>query len=54
VRRTIEQRGVKLASLNMPNIDINVAAAAQGMRFYSLNLLIETVRLAANSARAVS
>jgi sugar phosphate isomerase/epimerase len=46
LRRTIEQRGLKLVSLNMPNIDINVAAAAQGMRFYSLNLLIETVRLA--------
>ena len=46
LRQTIEQRGLKLVSLNMPNIDINVAAAAQGMRFYSLNLLIETVRLA--------
>ncbi len=46
LRRTIEQRGLKLVSLNMPNIDINVAAAAQGMRFYSLNLLVDTVRLA--------
>jgi L-ribulose-5-phosphate 3-epimerase len=46
LRQTIESRKLKLVSLNMPNIDINVAAAAQGMRFYSLNLLIETVRLA--------
>lgn len=46
LRRTIESGKLKLVSLNMPNIDINVAAAAQGMRFYSLNLLIETVRLA--------
>ena len=44
LRRTIENGTLKLVSLNMPNIDINVAAAAQGMRFYSLNLLIETVR----------
>jgi L-ribulose-5-phosphate 3-epimerase len=30
----------------MPNIDINVAAAAPGMRAYSLDLLADTVRLA--------
>jgi sugar phosphate isomerase/epimerase len=46
LRRFIEQRGLTLVSLNMPNIDINVAAAAQGMRAYSLKLLIDTVRLA--------
>jgi sugar phosphate isomerase/epimerase len=46
LRHLIESRGLKLISLNMPNIDINVAAAAQGMRIYSLKLLIETVRLA--------
>ena len=34
----IEQRGLRLVSLNMPNIDINVAGAAPGMRAYSLNL----------------
>ena len=42
----IEQRGLQLTALNMPNIDINVAGAAQEMRAYSLNLLTETVRLA--------
>jgi L-ribulose-5-phosphate 3-epimerase len=46
LRQTIESGKLKLVSLNMPNIDINVAAAAQGMRTYSLKLLVETVRLA--------
>ena len=46
IRRTIEQRGLQLTALNMPNIDINVAGAAPEMRAYSLNLLTETVRLA--------
>ena len=46
LRQTIESGKLKLVSLNMPNIDINVAAAAQGMRIYSLKLLVETVRLA--------
>jgi L-ribulose-5-phosphate 3-epimerase len=44
--RLIDQRGLTLISLNMPNIDINVAAAAPDMRAYSLKLLIDTVRLA--------
>jgi L-ribulose-5-phosphate 3-epimerase len=42
----IASRGIRLTTLNMPNIDINVASAASGMRAYSLNLLIDTVRLA--------
>jgi len=46
LRRLIEQRGLALVSLNMPNIDINVASAASGMRAYSLKLLVDTVRLA--------
>jgi L-ribulose-5-phosphate 3-epimerase len=46
LRRTIEQRKLRLVSLNMPNIDINVASAAPGMRAYSLQLLVDTVRLA--------
>ncbi len=46
LRRLIERNGWTLLSLNMPNIDINVAAAAPGMRAYSLALLEETVRLA--------
>jgi len=46
IRRLLAQRGLQLTALNMPNIDINVAAAAPEMRAYSLNLLSETVRLA--------
>lgn len=46
LRRSIEQRNLRLVSLNMPNIDINVASAAPGMRAYSLQLLIDSVRLA--------
>lgn len=46
LRRLFEQNGLTLTTLNMPNVDINVASAAPGMRAYSLKLLIETVRLA--------
>ena len=46
LRRLIERNGWTLTALNMPNIDINVAAAAAGMRAYSLALLEDTVRLA--------
>ena len=46
LRNTLEQGGLRLTALNMPNIDINVASATPGMRAYSLELLSETVRLA--------
>lgn len=46
LRRRIETSGWTLTALNMPNIDINVAAAAPGMRAYSLALLVDTVQLA--------
>ncbi len=46
IRLFVETHGLRLVSLNMPNIDINIAAAAQEMRAYSLNLLTDTVRLA--------
>ena len=46
LRRLIERNGWALTTLNMPNIDINVAAAAPGMRAYSLTMLEDTVRLA--------
>jgi len=54
LRRMMEQRGLRLTALNMPNIDINVAGAAAEMRAYSLNLVTETVRLAGDlGARGV-
>lgn len=46
IRRVFEKRGLGLTALNMPNIDINVAAAAPEMRAYSLGLLADMVRLA--------
>lgn len=54
LRRSIETNGWTLTALNMPNIDINVAAAAPGMRAYSLALVEDTVRLAGDlGARGV-
>ncbi len=54
LRRLIEKNGWTLTTLNMPNIDINVAAAAPGMRAYSLDLVTEIVRLAGDlGARGV-
>jgi sugar phosphate isomerase/epimerase len=54
LRRLFEQTGLHLVALNMPNIDINVAGAAQEMRDYSLGLLTDTVRLAGDlGARGV-
>lgn len=46
LRRLFERNKLALTTLNMPNIDINIAAAAQEMRNYSLRVLIDTVRLA--------
>ena len=45
LRRLCETR-LRLVSVNMPNIDINVAAAAEEMRAYSLDLLTSFVRCA--------
>lgn len=44
--RALFAGGVRLTTLNMPNIDINVAAAAAEMRRYSLVMLRDVVRLA--------
>jgi sugar phosphate isomerase/epimerase len=46
LRHLIEAGALRLVTLNMPNIDINIAAAAAEMRAYSLSLLVQTVRLA--------
>lgn len=49
-RRALKQKsrdaGLPLISLNMPNIDINVAAAAPGMRAYSIETLHRILALA--------
>ena len=46
LRQLLEGRSMRLASLNMPNIDINIAAAAAEMRAYSLQLLSRFLELA--------
>jgi sugar phosphate isomerase/epimerase len=54
LRRSIDGRGLQLTSLNLPNIDINIASTTPEMRRYSLNLIGETVRLAGDlGARGV-
>jgi sugar phosphate isomerase/epimerase len=44
--RALFAGGVRLTTLNMPNIDLNVAAAAAEMRRHSLRMLTDVVRLA--------
>jgi sugar phosphate isomerase/epimerase len=42
----VEARGLRLVTLNMPNIDMNIAGASQEMRRYTLDLLENIVLLA--------
>ncbi len=46
LRQAVEANGQRLVSLNMPNIDINVAGGTAEMRRYSLGILSDVVRLA--------
>ena len=46
IRRMLEQHSLELTTLNLPNIDINIASTTPEMRAYSLECLTETVRLA--------
>jgi len=46
LRRHIAARNLRVVTLNMPNIDLNVAAAAAEMRAYTLGLLRGVVALA--------
>jgi L-ribulose-5-phosphate 3-epimerase len=46
LRWLLERRSLRIVSLNMPNIDINIASAAEPMRRYSLDLLKDIVALA--------
>lgn len=45
LRNLCEQR-LRLVSVNMPNVDMNIAAAAEEMRTYTLDLLVKFVRCA--------
>lgn len=46
LRRRIEGLGAKVVTLNMPNIDMNVAGIAPEMRSYTIGLLKDIVELA--------
>lgn len=46
LRRLIESRDLRIVTLNMPNIDMNIAGASTEMRRYTLDLLRQIVELA--------
>jgi L-ribulose-5-phosphate 3-epimerase len=46
LRRLIEDRNLRVVTLNMPNIDMNIAGASLEMRRYTLDLLQQIVELA--------
>jgi sugar phosphate isomerase/epimerase len=46
LRQLVEDRGLRLVSLNMPNIDFNIAALAEEMRRHTLGLLHAILGLA--------
>jgi sugar phosphate isomerase/epimerase len=46
LRRLIESRDLRVVTLNMPNIDMNIAGASPEMRRYTLDLLHQIVELA--------
>jgi sugar phosphate isomerase/epimerase len=46
LRQLIAQRDLRVVTLNMPNIDMNVAGASVEMRRYTLDLLRQIVELA--------
>lgn len=46
LRQHIEARGARVITLNMPNVDLNLAGAAEEMRAYTLGLLRGVVGLA--------
>jgi sugar phosphate isomerase/epimerase len=45
LRQLCEQR-LRLVTVNMPNVDMNIAAAAAEMRAYTIDLLVQFVRCA--------
>ena len=46
LRQACESRGLRVISINMPNIDLNIAGASAEMRAYSLGLMSQFVGLA--------
>jgi L-ribulose-5-phosphate 3-epimerase len=48
LRRHIAERGLRVTTLNMPNVDLNIAGATAEMRAYSLGILSGIFQLAAD------
>jgi L-ribulose-5-phosphate 3-epimerase len=46
LRRTFEESGIRVVTLNMPNVDLNVAGTTAEMRAYSLGIIEKIVELA--------
>src|SRR5215207_10569231 len=46
LRRAFEENGLRLVTLNMPNVDLNVAGTTAEMRAYSLGIVEKIVELA--------
>jgi sugar phosphate isomerase/epimerase len=46
LRELVEDGGLRVVSLNMPNVDLNLAAAAQEMRRHTLGILHGVIELA--------
>jgi L-ribulose-5-phosphate 3-epimerase len=46
LRQRIEGLGAEIVTLNMPNVDMNIAGASPQMRRYTLDLLGDIIRLA--------
>jgi sugar phosphate isomerase/epimerase len=46
LRQTVQELGGEIVALNMPNVDINIAATTPEMRRHTLTLLSDLVRLA--------
>ncbi|WP_108661412.1 sugar phosphate isomerase/epimerase family protein [Acuticoccus kandeliae] len=46
LRKLIEDNGLRVVSVNMPNIDLNIAGASKEMREYSLGLISSFTTLA--------
>ena len=46
LRRAAEQGGLRITTINMPNIDLNIAAATREMRDYTLGILASGIGLA--------
>ncbi len=44
--RNLCEARLRLVSVNMPNVDMNIGAAAEEMRAYTLDLLVQFVRCA--------